>query len=132
MVSPVKDVIFSCLFILYVINYYKCIKLKDEIKIKEMIKIIVLCIFLFLFRNNGIHVFILSFPILILINKQNRKKFLIITTVVLSLFMIYSKVILPYNKITPSSVRETLSIPFQQTARYVKEHGDEVSKKKRL
>ena len=39
----------------------------------------------------------------------------------------YSKVILPYFKITPSSVRETLSIPFQQTARYVKEHENEVT-----
>ena len=41
--------------------------------------------------------------------------------------MTYSKVILPYFKITPSSVRETLSIPFQQTARYVKEHEKEVT-----
>ena len=35
--------------------------------------------------------------------------------------------ILPYFKITPGSIREVLSIPFQQTARYVKYHGDELS-----
>ena len=125
--SPVKDVIFGCLIILYIITVYKCIKLEEKISIKNIIKIIILSILMFLFRNNGIHVFILTFPFLILINKKNRKSFLIIFLVVVSLFVTYSKVILPYFKITPSSVRETLSIPFQQTARYVKEHENEVT-----
>ena len=76
--SPVKDVIFGCLIILYIITVYKCIKLEEKISIKNIIKIIILSILMFLFRNNGIHVFILTFPFLILINKNNRKRFLII------------------------------------------------------
>ncbi|MDD3241906.1 MAG: DUF6020 family protein, partial [Bacilli bacterium] len=47
------------------------------------------------------------------------------------LYFSYSKVALPYFKVTPGSVRETLSIPFQQTARYVKEHGDTLTKEER-
>ena len=38
---------------------------------------------------------------------------------------------MPVNKITPSSIRETLSIPFQQTARYVSNYEDEVTEKEK-
>ena len=38
--SPVKDVIFGCLIILYIITVYKCIKLEEKISIKNIIKII--------------------------------------------------------------------------------------------
>ena len=114
----------SILKLLNILDYQK---LEEKINVKNIIKIIILSILMFLFRNNGIHVFILTFPFLILINKNNRKRFLIIFLVVVSLFVTYSKVLLPYFKITPSSVRETLSIPFQQTARYVKEHENEVT-----
>ena len=129
--SPVKDVIFGSLVILYIISYYKCIISEKELNLKEIFKIIILSILLFLFRNNGIHLFILSFPLLIIINKKNRKAFIIISISVVSLFLIYSKIILPVNKITPSSIRETLSIPFQQTARYVSNYEDEVTEKEK-
>ena len=75
--SPVKDVIFGSLVILYIISYYKCIISEKELNLKEIFKIIILSILLFLFRNNGIHLFILSFPLLIIINKKNRKAFII-------------------------------------------------------
>ena len=37
--SPVKDVIFGCLIILYIITVYKCIKLEEKISIKNIINI---------------------------------------------------------------------------------------------
>ena len=37
-----------------------------------------------------------------------------------------------YYKITNGSIREVLSVPFQQTARYVKEHKKEVTKKEKF
>ena len=40
-------------------------------------------------------------------------------------------VVYPALKITPGSRREILSIPFQQTARYVSKHGDELSQQER-
>ena len=39
----------------------------------------------------------------------------------------FDKVILPYFKITPGSIREMLSVPFQQTARLVKYHSDDLT-----
>lgn len=119
--SGVKDVIFTSLIILYVMLIYHLIKnKKDTLSIKNVILIILLLIFIMLFRNNGFHIILLSFPFVLLINRENFKKLLLIFIIFLSFNTCYNKVILPHFKITPSSVREILSIPFQQTARYVK------------
>ena len=126
--SPVKDVIFGCLIILYVISLYKFIKNKCSMKVKDIIREIILIILIMLFRNNGFHVVLLSFPFLFLTSKKNLKKYLLIFLVVISFYFSYNKVILPHFKITNGSVREMLSVPFQQTARYVKEHKNEVTK----
>ena len=127
--SPVKDVIFGCLIILYIISIYKFIKLKNKINVKTMIKEIILMILITLFRNNGIHIIILSFPFLLLLGRKNLMKYLIIFIVVVLSYFTYDKVILPHFKITPGSVREMLSIPFQQTARYVIKNDDKIPKK---
>lgn len=127
--SPVKDVIFGCLIILYIISIYKFIKLKDKINVKTMIKEIILMILITLFRNNGIHIIILSFPFLLLLGRKNLMKYLIIFIVVILSYFTYDKVILPHFKITPGSVREMLSIPFQQTARYVIKNDDKIPEK---
>lgn len=125
---PVKDVIFGCLIILYVISLYKFIKNKCSMKVKDIVREIILIILIMLFRNNGFHVVLLSFSFLFLTSKKNLKKYLLIFLVVISFYFSYNKVILPHFKITNGSVREMLSVPFQQTARYVKEHKNEVTK----
>lgn len=127
--SPVKDVIFGCLIILYIISIYKFIKLKNKINVKTMIKEIILMILITLFRNNGIHIIILSFPFLLLLGRKNLMKYLIIFIVVVLSYFTYDKVILPHFKITPGSVREMLSIPFQQTARYVIKNDAKIPEK---
>ena len=126
--SPVKDVIFGCLIILYVISLYKFIKNKCSMNVKDIVKEIILIILIMLFRNNGFHVVLLSFPFLFLTSRKNLKKYLLIFLVVISFYFSYNKVILPHFKITNGSVREMLSVPFQQTARYVKKHKNEVTK----
>lgn len=126
--SAVKDVIFTSLIILYITKLYEFIK-TDEITISNIIKTFILMILIILFRNNGIHTLALSFPFLLLLKKTKKYKYKIITLIILFLGFnyTYNNIILPYFKITPTSIRETLSIPFQQTARYVKYHESEIS-----
>jgi len=125
--SAVKDVIFGALVILYIIVINELIK-KNNIKLKEIIIYISLMILIILFRNNGIYIILLSFPFLFF-NKIIRKKLLIIFIIPILFYICYSKLILPYFKITQTSIREALSIPFQQTARYVKVYNNELTKK---
>ncbi len=127
--SAVKDVIFGSLIILYTMTLYHFIH-TDKITLKCFIWTIILLIFITLFRNNGIHTIILSFPFLIFIvkNRQERFKIGLICILILGFNYSYNSLILPYFKITPGSIRETLSVPFQQTARLVKEHDKSLSK----
>lgn len=125
--SPVKDVIFGCLIIIYIITISRFIIFKDIIKTTNILSILSLNVLIFLFRNNGIHVIFLSFPFLLLIKNANRSRILIILVITLGLYCSYKKVILPYYKITPASIREALSIPFQQTARYALYYDSDIS-----
>ncbi len=129
--SPVKDVIFGCLIIIYIITIYKFINLKGKLKIKDMIKELILIILIILFRNNGFHVVFLSFFFLFFLGKENRVRYVIIFLLMISFNFTYNKVILPHYKVTGGSIREVLSVPFQQTARYVRDHKNEISKKEK-
>ncbi len=129
-VKITKDTIFTALIIFYIIELHKMIKkadYKEKYKILDVTKLIILFLLTALVRNNGIYNIILSFPLLLLIDKNNRKIIVCITFFVFFLYKIYTGLLLPAFKIPNSSIREMLSIPFQQTARFVKENEDKVT-----
>lgn len=127
--TAVKDVIFSSLIVLYVIKLYNL--LKNEQTIKDYIILGLIILLVTLFRNNGIYTIVLSFPALFFILSKSRKPLIIVFFVNVLFYIAYNNVLLPYFKIPNTSIRETLSIPFQQTARYVKYHGDDVTEEER-
>ena len=131
--SAVKDTIFTSLVIIYVIMLFELIKSsnKEKIDYKKIFLYIILILFIMLFRNNGIYLVVMSLPFLLFIDKLNRKKIIILLIVPLILFKSFTNILLPYLKITPGSIREMLSIPFQQTARYVKEHNEDITKEEK-
>lgn len=122
-ITAVKDVIFSSFILLYIIKLYDFIKNKYEFK--DYIILFLLIIGIILFRNNGFYAILFSLPFLFF-KHDNRKGIIILIISTLIFNFSYNKVILPTFKITGTSVRETLSIPFQQTARLVKYHDDEI------
>ena len=125
-ISVVKDVIFSCLVVLLVIKLFDIIRFKPKYTIKNMITLFLIMLLITLFRNNGIYLVLFTgIPLIIFINYQRLKNIIIVFSVFL-LYFIYSNMLLPALKITPGSVRERLSIPFQQTARYVKYYENEI------
>ena len=131
-ISAVKDVMFASFTVLYIIEIYRWMK-RQEITRKQEIKIFIIIVLVILFRNNGIHTILLSFPLLLFLKKKlkYKLKILMMLVLILGFYFSYHSILLPAFKITPSSVRETLSIPFQQTARYVKEHSDEIGEEER-
>ena len=128
-VTNVKDTLYTALIILYIIKLYDIIKFykNDKIPIRQMILMILLMIGVSLTRNNGIYVIAVSFLFVIPYSKVNLKKMSIVFLICILSYITYSKVILPYFKIPDTSIREMLSVPFQQTARYVKKYDNEIS-----
>ncbi len=87
------------------------------------------------FRNEGIYLVLVSgiavtFYVMHAWWKQDRRKCSrVLLTVLLPvlLMLLYQKALLPALGVTDNGPKEALSIPFQQTARYVRDYGYEIS-----
>ena len=131
--SGVKDTFYTCFMILYTIFLLDIfVFFKDrKFSSKQVIVNTLLILFLMLFRNNGIYVVLLSFPFLFLIRILDKKRLGIIFGCSLGLYIIITKLMIPSMGISEGSIREILSLPFQQTARYVRDHEENVTKEER-
>lgn len=134
-----KDTTYSLSFLLmtcWLINVYISpnVFLKSNTKLCLGMLIVLLCIML---RNTGIYIIILSLPFLFIgFNKviQSRKLLLRL----LALFMVpiflclgIVNILYPLIGITPGSRGEMFSLPFQQTARYLRDHSNDVTESER-
>ncbi len=131
--SGVKDTLYTCFVILYtmfLLDLFLFCKSK-KLTWGQIIENGLFMILLMLFRNNGIYVIILSFPWVFLISSLDRKKLGVLLGTTLGVYMIVTKIIIPGVGISDGSIREVLSLPFQQTARYVKEHGNSITQKEK-
>ena len=88
------------------------------------------CIAVF-FRNEGKYVVAIWFVLLSFREKKSRKLIAPALLVAIAAVCFVNQVVLPYYKITPGSKREMLSIPFQQTARYVATCPEEVTEEEK-
>lgn len=120
--TTVKDVIFSCFILLLVIYIFKFIKY--DVSKKDYLVFFIIIVFMMLFRNNGVYILLLVVPFMIIALKDKRIGLSIVLVLSILTYVGYNKT-LTYFEITGTSVREALSIPFQQTARLVK-YKDEV------
>lgn len=130
--SGVKDVLFSAFTCLYIMMIHYVLRNREKTyRWFHYGFMVILMLLLILFRNNGLHMILLSFPFVIIAMKKYRRPLLCVFLVTLVGSICYSKVLLPYFHITPGSIREMLSVPFQQTARFVKYHEEDVTEKEK-
>lgn len=117
-----KDVLFSVFLLLFILFFQN----NMDSLLKKVIFIISLFGIIF-FRNDGKYIILLTACISGLMKNRLRKRMFFIFTGTLLLTAIYGQLILPFFQITPSSPKEMLSIPFQQTARYLRDAKDDVT-----
>ncbi len=129
-ISTNKDMIFCCFILLYCIKLYDLIVNKQSIK--KYIFFCIIMIMVTLTRNNGIYTIVLSLLFALIWLKDKRKQILAVLACVIVFYIGYNKVILPSFKISNTSPREMLSIPFQQTARLAKYHPEVFSEKDKV
>ena len=84
-----------------------------------------------LFRNEGQYVLMLAAIGSVILNRKARKQFAIVFLYLAVFSAGYFHLLFPALGIVPGSPREMLSVPFQQTARYLAEHGDQVTAEER-
>lgn len=125
-----KDTMYYIMFTLYIlltINFIDRYK-QNQVTWKNILIYIIGMILLCIFRNNGIYVVLLTIPCLLIATGRKHWKVIVILLFSMLLYNIaYNHVFLPMMNIKPGSEREMFSVPFQQTARYVKEHSEEIT-----
>lgn len=125
-VSAVKDTLYTAFIILFVLFVFDIIKNYKDKKLSYpyLIKLFFIMLFACLFRHNGVYVIALTIIPLLFYTKTN---FIRMLSCFLAFFMsiyAFDNVLVPYLGISDGSKREMLSVPFQQTARLVKENPD--------
>ena len=130
-ITYIKDVIYYLLFLLIFTYQYYHLYYLNENKIKNYLVIFGLLFFLFLYRNTGFYVAIIDLLFILLTKLKDYK-----VSVIMLLFMIasfvaiksyYDNTFLVASNIQKASVREMLSVPLQQTGRYLKYHYDDLT-----
>lgn len=132
-----KDSIYTALFALFFVLYADiCLAYLRGKPLKYPKKAFAVLFFVelavCLTRNNGIHI-VLPADILLfafMIKGQRRYALTLTLCIALSYFCV-ENVIAPAVGVRPGGIKEMLSIPFQQTARYLKEYPEDVTKEER-
>lgn len=126
----VKDVLYSGVVVLFTLQTLLFLdNPRKTDSLKNIFAYALTALLASLLRNNGIYVVIPAMAALSLFFRQNphRLKTAASTAAVIILFLFLTKNVFPALGFPEGSKREAFSIPFQQTARYIKYHGDELT-----
>lgn len=131
-----KDALYYAFFALFCTFLFQFACNSQQIGKRKILGVIVISILLVLFRSDGIYVVIPSLIALILFNRKICKKAIVVLLCVIAVNVIYTGFLVPYElgkntENASSNPYEAFSIPFQQTARYVKTYPDEVTSKEK-
>lgn len=135
--TPIKDLYFVAMVCVYVtvLFVYSMDRHIFWSERRYPVLLILSSVGMVLFRNNGIYICLLT-GIVVLINEIRlckRKAAFHVAILLLAMVMAFSstKIINYIYQPVPGSIREALSIPFQQTARYAVQYGDEVTEEEK-
>ncbi|MBQ3136965.1 MAG: hypothetical protein IJB74_05715 [Clostridia bacterium] len=128
--TVVKDTFFCAMFVAVGVQLYELLTLEKTSIQRYAVFFLTVLIFLFT-RNNSVYIMGLIALCVIVLYFRSKIKMIKITAIILVPVILYQVVfigmICPAFSITQGSPREMLSVPFQQTARYIKEHRDEIT-----
>lgn len=129
-----KDGVFAAFFALFIVYYIDiCLEYLKKNKVENLVRrllILFVCeILVCISRNNGIHMVLIADFILFFyaVRCQRKYIFLLLVCLAFSFFLVNTK-FAALMGVEPGSKKEVLSVPFQQTARYLKEYPEDVNK----
>lgn len=128
--TTLKDTNFTFVTLLYLLMLIELVLDAESFVSSKwnLTKFAIVTLVMMFLRNNGLYIIALSAVILMIAYRKHFKKLVLPFFVPIIVFMLTTNVIYPALKISPGSAAEAYSIPFQQIARLVKEHGDDLPK----
>lgn len=132
-----KDGMFLAFFALYIssliiiVSKYVLIG-TGNINKKYLVELIITGLLVSFWRNDGIYMVIPPILCLVFIEKHKYyKQFTIVLLVTLLIYMGFNKIALPVLHVAPTEESEALSLPAQQTARYLRNYPNDVTVKEK-
>jgi hypothetical protein len=128
----IKDALFLLLFILFCTMLVEICVLGKRITVSYALALTFTALMCCLVRSNGIAIVLPSLIGTAIVSKENTRYISILIMAAVGLFVVvWTFLMLPALHIPGTSASEGLSIPYQQTARYVKDYPDEVTSEER-
>lgn len=124
-----KDIPFAIFMALFVIVINELIEGKAQ-KLegkKYWCIFLITSLLVMLFRNNGVYVYILTMPFLVLTVKKYRKKLLLVFGTTLIVYFIIKTSLFAIFDVSKGNTKEALSIPLQQIARIYTYNKENIS-----
>ncbi len=135
--TVIKDSMFSAVFALYMALYAECAipalqKRSGKRLSSQLIQLAIVGILTCFCRNNGIYMVFVSMVFLIFfVAKRQRLVVLALAIAVFGCYSVSEKAVAPALGISSISSRVYFSIPFQQTARYVRSYPEDVTEEEK-
>ena len=124
-----KDVFYSLFLLLTIFFWYQVLTGGGK---RDLFFLLLFATGVILLRNEGRFVLMLAAAGSLCLNRKARRHFALVLVYTVVFAVGYFHMLFPALGIIPSSRREMLSIPFQQTARYVVKHGAGVTAEERV
>lgn len=126
-----KDTMFAIALSLVTILLYDSFRQPEKFGKKKYAALLFALLLLMVIRNNGFYLALVLLPFVIIHFRKDKKFLLKIGSVLLVAMLIfkvgYTGILFSSLGIREGSPREMLSVPFQQTARYITEYEDEIT-----
>lgn len=140
---PIKDYLYTAFFVLFVLEVMELFR-KDGLETFKkrsgynVLWVAAVCLMI-LFRKNGLYVYLpvmicmLAYDMILAVRKKRRLiwQMWIVLCLPVILSSCVERMIITEYQVVQDSPKEMFSLPFQQTARYVRDYGDEVTEEER-
>lgn len=130
-VTVIKDSLYYPFTMLFILQIIYCLYFEEEFWTKKsnIVLLVLYSMLMMQIRNNGIFVLLFTIPFVIISAKNSRKIYLLIVAIlVIGMNSLINNCVYPAVGVTKlESKVDTYCIMFQQTAKYAKEHPDDVT-----
>jgi len=124
-----KDVPFACFLAILTLCIWEMVSSESVLPRKLLMPVLILSLFGIAFvRNGAIYILLVIIPLVAIFCKPFRKLLLISLGMVVISYMLFTGPVFQWLNVSQSNTtRESLSVPLQQLARVVKDHGNELA-----
>lgn len=128
-INATKDILFSAFYLILFIKCFDMVLNPDEFfsNYKSPVIYLIFSVLMMCFRNQGIYVYILFIPFLVMFLKSNKKKAVLLSVLSIVVYLCFIGILNKSLDVKKGRVSEAMSVPLQQIARTAIYEGDNLT-----